>query len=76
MKLILVALFALIEVGYPGLHGQAPSSSASPKKEGAECPDDKAWTGEYRSYSYGFTIVIPRGLKGFWNSARCVSRQQ
>jgi hypothetical protein len=74
MKLILVALFALTAVGYPDLHSQAPFSSTSPKKEGAECPDDKAWTGKYTSDSYGFTIVIPTGLKGFWNSARCVSR--
>jgi hypothetical protein len=74
MNLILVALFALIAVGYPSLHSQDSSSSTSPKKEGAECPDDKAWTGRYRNYSYGFTIVIPRGMKGFWNSASCVSR--
>ncbi len=25
----------------------------------------------YRNYVYGFSIVIPRGLKGYWNSARC-----
>jgi hypothetical protein len=74
MNLTLVALFALIAVGYPSLHSQDPSSGTSPKKAGAECPDDKAWTGKYRNYSYGFTIVILRGLKGFWNSARCVSR--
>src|SRR6266566_8458353 len=35
------------------------------------CPDDRAWTGRYRNYVYGFSIVIPRGLKGYWNSARC-----
>ena len=73
MNLILVALFALVTGGYPSLHSQEPSSSTSPKKEGAACPDDKAWTGKYRNYSYGFTIVIPTGLIGFWNSASCVS---
>ncbi|HXP46282.1 MAG TPA: hypothetical protein VN810_03335 [Terriglobales bacterium] len=25
------------------------------------------------NYSYGFSVVIPKGLKGFWNSAVCVS---
>lgn len=35
------------------------------------CPDERAWTGRYRNYVYGFSIVIPRGLKGYWNSARC-----
>jgi hypothetical protein len=35
------------------------------------CPDQRAWTGRYRNYVFGFSIVIPRGLKGYWNSARC-----
>jgi hypothetical protein len=35
------------------------------------CPDTHPWTGRYRNYVYGFSIVIPRGLKGYWNSARC-----
>jgi hypothetical protein len=26
----------------------------------------------YQNYSYGFRIVIPQGLKGFWNSAGCI----
>lgn len=36
------------------------------------CPDTRPWTGRYRNYVYGFSVVIPRGLKGYWNSARCV----
>ena len=40
------------------------------------CPDEIATTGYYRNYSYGFSILIPRGLKGFWNSARCVKDKQ
>ncbi len=36
------------------------------------CPDQKAYTGKYRNFVYGFSIVIPVGLKGYWNSARCV----
>src|SRR5882762_5795074 len=35
------------------------------------CPDQKAFTGKYRNIVYGFSIVIPAGLKGYWNSARC-----
>jgi hypothetical protein len=36
------------------------------------CPDRKTYTGKYRNLNYGFSIVIPRGLRGHWNSARCV----
>ena len=36
------------------------------------CPDQKVYTGKYRNRFYGFSIVIPAGLKGYWNSARCV----
>lgn len=73
MNRILFALFALITVGYLSLHSQDSPSNTHPKKKDTACPDDKAWTGKYRNYSYGFTIVIPTGLKGFWNSASCVS---
>ena len=36
------------------------------------CPDRKTYAGKYRNLAYGFSIVIPRGLRGHWNSARCV----
>jgi len=36
------------------------------------CPDQKAWIGRYRNYVYGFSIFIPAGLKGYWNSLACV----
>jgi hypothetical protein len=62
---IVVAVFILIS-----------PSTASPrtrlKKGNLRCPDEIATTGYYRNYSYGFSIKIPQGLKGFWNSARCV----
>jgi hypothetical protein len=35
------------------------------------CPDERSYTGKYRNYVFGFSIVIPAGLKGYWNSARC-----
>ena len=28
------------------------------------CPDAHGWTGRYRNYSYGFSVVIPADLKG------------
>ncbi len=36
-----------------------------------QCPDERAYTGKYRNIVFGFSIVIPTGLKGYWNSARC-----
>jgi hypothetical protein len=35
------------------------------------CPDQKAHVGKYRNLVYGFSIIIPAGLKGYWNSAPC-----
>jgi len=35
------------------------------------CPDKKTYTGKYTNLAFGFSIVIPAGLKGYWNSARC-----
>jgi hypothetical protein len=35
------------------------------------CPDRKVYTGSYSNLVYGFSIFIPAGLKGYWNSARC-----
>jgi hypothetical protein len=47
-------------------------ASAAVQASDALCPDDRATTGLYRNYSYGFTVVIPRGLEGWWNSPACV----
>ena len=43
---------------------------------GQACPDEREWTGRYRNYVFGFSIVIPAGLKGYWNSARCAPDEQ
>jgi hypothetical protein len=40
------------------------------------CPDERDWTGRYRNYVFGFSVVIPAGLKGYWNSARCAHDEQ
>ena len=39
----------------------------------AICPDQVPTTGIYRNHSYGFTVTLPAGAKGEWNSARCVA---
>jgi hypothetical protein len=41
------------------------------KPDTQRCPDQRSYTGKYRNYVFGFSIVIPAGLKGYWNSARC-----
>jgi hypothetical protein len=40
------------------------------------CPDEMAWTGKYKNQHYGFSIIIPPGRKGFWNSYRCVKDEK
>jgi hypothetical protein len=40
------------------------------------CPDEVEWTRRYRNYVFGFSVVIPAGLKGYWNSARCAPDKQ
>lgn len=40
------------------------------------CPDTVPTTGVYRNDSYGFTVTLPPGLQGFWNSARCVPERE
>lgn len=47
------------------------NSQAKLVQSKSPCPDEKAWTGRYRNYVFGFSIEIPRGLKGYWNSAKC-----
>jgi hypothetical protein len=60
------ASFILLIACALGAYSQQKSTRSKPA-----CPDDQAWTGRYRNYVFGFSIVIPRGLKGYWNSARC-----
>lgn len=62
---ILIALLPLVET-----HSVGQSQSATQ----SVCPDEVDTTGKYVNYSYGFSINIPAGLKGTWNSARCVAR--
>ncbi len=64
------ALFLFLAVSATLSHSQHQKSDAR-KDAAAPCPDTVTWTGKYVNYSYGFSVVIPIGFKGFWNSARC-----
>src|SRR5664279_6072138 len=52
----------------------APHSDAQPQSAAQQpCPDAVDTSSKYINSSCGFSIVIPAGLKGTWNSARCVA---
>jgi hypothetical protein len=57
------------------LNGLVPDAEAqvngNRKPSAVLCPDQKTYKGRYRNWAYGFSIIIPAGLKGYWNSARC-----
>src|SRR5689334_18145250 len=40
------------------------------------CPDEREWTGRYRNYVFGFSVVVPAGLKGHWNSGPCAADEK
>ena len=58
--------------------GFLPNANSEAKRvqHKSPCPDEKADTGKYRNFVYGFSIVIPAGLKGYWNSARCAQDEK
>jgi hypothetical protein len=60
--------FALVILlaGVPAVDSQRKRAAQK-----SPCPDTRPWIGRYRNYTYGFSIVIPQGLKGYWNSAPC-----
>ena len=65
---ILLSVAALV----PTVNSQAKLRRTRGKTAATEpCPDQKTYTGRYRNLVFGFSIVIPAGLKGYWNSARC-----
>jgi hypothetical protein len=66
LKMIAVCVLSLLASGLAG--AQQAKGVGDPT-----CPDTVSSTGEYVNGSYGFTVVIPKNVKGFWNSARCVS---
>src|SRR5437868_11436651 len=67
LKTVLAILLMII-----GFVPHANSQAKRGKHNSTErCPDQKVYTGKYRNIVYGFSIIIPAGLKGYWNSARC-----
>jgi len=60
-----LVIFTILAPAAKSQAKRAKSVSAEP------CPDQKTYIGKYRNWVYGFSIIIPAGLKGYWNSARC-----
>ncbi len=70
----MAALACLIVVSFlQSASTQQQGEGGSPRTTDQQCPDTHGWTGKYENFSYGFSIVIPEGYEGFWNSARCVN---
>lgn len=67
IALVCVTVASFLQSG--SVQQQPDSSKEASVKE--ECPDTHGWTGKYENFSYGFSIVIPEGYQGFWNSATC-----
>jgi len=67
-RLMSLLIFLLMVGGLASANAQKLRKQASIEP----CPDQKTYTGKYRNVAYGFSIVIPMGLRGHWNSARCV----
>src|SRR6267142_2464343 len=75
--MIMTRTIAVVLLGLPFLLGfRPPEATHRVAKNNVRCPDEIVTTGYYRNYSYGFSISIPHGLKGFWNSARCEKDKQ
>jgi hypothetical protein len=71
LRAILVSLLATVTVG-AAAWSQISIGQTGAAGEPEGCPDQRAWTGKYHNYNYGFSITIPENLKGFWNGFRCV----
>jgi len=70
----LKAIFAvLVAVASSASDGRL---QANRSKADELCPDQEVYTGKYRNRYYGFSIVIPAGLKGSWNSAPCAKADE
>ena len=63
-----VGALLIVTILAPAAQSQAKRAKSTSTEP---CPDQKAYTGKYRNWVYGFSIIIPAGLKGYWNSPRC-----
>jgi hypothetical protein len=67
----LITIFAALLIFFClASEGNAQTNSGG-KKSPEPCPDEKVYTGKYRNWHFGFSIIIPAGLKGNWNSLGC-----
>lgn len=65
---VAIGVLLIVTILAPAAKSQAKRATPSSAEP---CPDQKTYTGKYRNWVYGFSIIIPAGLKGYWNSARC-----
>lgn len=65
-----IAILGLL-LALNGLVLDAKAQVKGNRKPSVLCPDQKTYKGRYRNWVYGFSIIIPAGLKGYWNSAGC-----
>ena len=47
------------------------AAPATSQTQARPCPDERPYPGKYRNVVFGFSIIIPAGLRGYWNSGRC-----
>jgi hypothetical protein len=75
--MIVTRTIVVAVLGLPFLVGfDTPQSKQAAGKRKVVCPDEVTTIGHFRNYSYGFSVSIPPGLKGLWNSARCVKDER
>jgi hypothetical protein len=67
-RLLSASLFLVVAL----LSFAAPTRAQTEAAEGP-CPNKNPSIGEYRNLHHRFSIVIPVGLKGYWNSRACDS---
>jgi hypothetical protein len=60
-------------VTWPCPHAQNQTDHAASVPKATEvCPDTIPSVGKYENFSYGFSVIIPDSLRGYWNGPRCV----
>jgi hypothetical protein len=66
-RLLSKSLFLVVALFWLAAPTHAQAEAEEP------CPNKKPSIGEYRNLHHGFSIIIPAGLKGYWNSPACDS---
>lgn len=67
----LLAIFSILLI-FSCINSEGSAQTKNRGKEPPQpCPDEMVYTGKYRNRRFGFSIIIPAGLKAYWNSLRC-----